>query len=230
MIGYIILGEMIMKGIYKDKLRDVLDRMRVKTGLTDSYQAKVENEVVAHMSNLDEDIVVKEVKEKLVKIHSLASFNPEEVEMENIYKEKLEEIVILLNDPDETVMVKEVKEKLGKIVADMNNPEKFEMEEKERKKKMEEVVALLNNTMVNPDIELEYYMPKEATTPEDHFGLSRDPYVHLEYMSNGTHIMKQNVRIGPQDIKKTPEDIANLVTFHMEQFIEEIDSTEYGAQ
>jgi hypothetical protein len=86
----------------------------------------------------------------------------------------------------------------------------------------------VNNAMANPDIELEYCMPEAATT--EPFGISGDPYIHLKYMANGTHTMKQNVRIGPQYLTKTPEDIANLVTFHIEQFIEEIDSTEYGAQ
>ena len=31
-------------------------------------------------------------------------------------------------------------------------------------------------------------------------------------------------------LSKTPEDLANLVTFYIEQFTEEIDSVEYGAQ
>lgn len=149
--------------------------------------------------------------------------------MELVCKEKLEEVIILLNDPDETVMVKEIKEKLEKILALMNNPEKIKMEEKENKEKLEKVVVLVNNAMVNPDVELEYCIPEAATTTEP-YGVSRDPYIHLKYMSNGTHVMKQNVRIGPQYLTKTPEDIANLVTFHLEQFIEEIDSIEYGAQ
>ena len=152
-----------------------------------------------------------------------------EIVMENVCKEKLEEVVILLNDPDETVLVKEIKEKLENILALVNNPEKIEMEEKENKEKLEKVVALVNNAMVNPDIELEYCIPEVATTSEP-FGVTGDPYIHLKYAANGTHIMKQNVRIGPQYLTKTPEDIANLVTFHIEQFIEEIDSIENGAQ
>ena len=152
-----------------------------------------------------------------------------EIVMEKVCKKKLEEVIVLLNDPDETVMVKEIKEKLEKILALMNNPEKIEMEKKESKEKLEKVVALVNNAMVNPDIELEYCIPEVATTSETS-KISGDPYIHLKYRANGTHIMKQNVRIGPQYLTKTPEDIANLVTFHIEQFIEEIDSVENGAQ
>ncbi len=148
--------------------------------------------------------------------------------MEKVCKEKLKEVVVLLNDPDETVMVKEIKEKLENILALMDNPEKIEMEKKESKEKLEKVVALVNNAMVNPDIEIEYCKPEVATTETS--AVSGDPYIHLKYTANGTHIMKQNIRIGSQYLTKTPEDIANLVTFHIEQFIEQIDSVESGAQ
>jgi len=143
-----------------------------------------------------------------------------EIVMENVCKEKLEEVLILLNDPDETVMIKEVKEKLEKILALWNNPEKIKMEKKESKEKLEKVVALVNNAMTNPDIELEY------CTPE----VSGDPYMHLKYAANGTHIMEQKLPIKSRYLNKTPEDIANLLTFYIEQFIEQIDSVEHGAQ
>ncbi len=152
-----------------------------------------------------------------------------EIVMENVCKEKLEEVVVLLNDPDETVLIEEVKEKLEKILALTNNPEKIEMEKKESKEKMEEVIALVNNTMVDPDIELEYCIPEVATTSET-FGVTGDPYIHLKYAANGTHIMEQKLPIKHRYLKKTPEDIANLVTFYIEQFIEQIDSLEHGAQ
>ena len=143
-----------------------------------------------------------------------------EIVMEKVCEEKLEEIVVLLNDPDETVMIEEVKEKLEKILALVNNPEKIEMEKKESKDKLEKVVALVDNAMANPDIELEYCMTD----------VSGDPYIHLKYAANGTHIMEQKLPIKHRYLNKTPEDIANLVTFYIEQFIEEIDSVEHGAQ
>ena len=143
-----------------------------------------------------------------------------EIVMEKVCEEKLEEILVLLNDPDETVMIEEVKEKLEKILALMNNPEKIEMEKKESKEKLEKVVALVNNAMANPDIELEYCLPD----------VSGDPYMHLKYAANGTHIMEQKLPIKHRYLTKTPEDIANLLTFYIEQFIEQIDSLEHGAQ
>ena len=92
--------------------------------------------------------------------------------------------------------------------------------EKALKEKMEAVVELVNNVMVNPDVEVEYFIPEA----------SGDPYIHLKYTANGTHIMKQNIPLKHHYINKTAEDIANLVTFYIEQFIEQIDSVENGAQ
>ena len=100
--------------------------------------------------------------------------------------------------------------------------------EKALKEKLEKVVELVNNVMVNPDVEIDYCIPEVATT-SDSCDISGDPYIHLNYISNGTHTMEQNIPL-KRDLDKTPEDLANLVTFKIEQFIEEIDSVENGAQ
>ncbi|MCK5678438.1 MAG: hypothetical protein KAH72_08195 [Flavobacteriaceae bacterium] len=95
--------------------------------------------------------------------------------------------------------------------------------------KLEDVVDLIDHAVSNPDIELSYCIPDVAMTA-DNANVSGDPYIHLKYMSNGTHTMEQNIPIKKNYLKKTPEDIANLVTFYIEQFVEQIDSVEYGAQ
>lgn len=100
--------------------------------------------------------------------------------------------------------------------------------EKALKEKLEKVVELVNNVMVNPDVEIDYCIPEVATT-SDSCDISGDPYIHLNYIANGTHNMEQNIPL-KRDLDKTPEDLANLVTFKIEQFIEEIDSVENGAQ
>jgi hypothetical protein len=98
-----------------------------------------------------------------------------------------------------------------------------------RQEKLEDVVDLIDHALANPDIEIEYAIPNVAMT-----GLvptvSGDPYIHLKYLMNGEHLHEQNIPIKKIYLKKTPQDIANLVTFYIEQFIEEIDSVEYGAQ
>lgn len=101
--------------------------------------------------------------------------------------------------------------------------------EKALKDKLEKVVELINNTMVNPDVEIEYCIPEVNTTAET-CDVSGDSYIHLKYNSAGTHIMEQNIPLKEHYLKKTAEDIANLVTFYIEQFIEQIDSVENGAQ
>ncbi len=101
--------------------------------------------------------------------------------------------------------------------------------EKALKLKLETVVELVNNVMVNPDVEIEYCIPEVATTAAT-CDVSGDPYIHLKYMANGTHLMEQNIPIKENYLKKTPEDLANLVTFYIEQFTEQIDSVENGAQ
>jgi hypothetical protein len=90
--------------------------------------------------------------------------------------------------------------------------------EKALKEKLETVIELVNNVMVNPDVEVEYCK------------LGGEPCIHLKYMANGTHVMEQNIPIRHHYMEKSPEDIANLVTFYIEQFIEQIDSVENGAQ
>lgn len=95
--------------------------------------------------------------------------------------------------------------------------------------KLEDVVDIIHRTMTNPDIDLTYHIPDVAMTVEnDH--LSSDPYIHLKYVANGTHTMEQNIPIKQNYLKKDAQDIANLVTFYIEQFVEQIDSVEYGAQ
>lgn len=95
--------------------------------------------------------------------------------------------------------------------------------------KLESVVDIVNNVLTNPDLEISYCIPDVAMTSESP-NVSGDPYIHLTYMSNGTHKMEQNIPIKQNYLKKEPQDLANLVTFYIEQFVEEIDSVEYGAQ
>ena len=101
--------------------------------------------------------------------------------------------------------------------------------EKALKEKLEAVVELVNNVMVNPDVEVEYCIPEVATTSET-CDVSGDPYIEMKYASGGTHVMKQKLPLKQHYLNKTPEDISNLVTFYIEQFIEQIDSVENGAQ
>jgi len=101
--------------------------------------------------------------------------------------------------------------------------------EKALKEKLEKVVDLVNNVMIHPDIDLDYCIPEVVTT-SDSCDISGDPYIELKYVANGDHTMMQKIPLKHHYIDKTAEDLANLVTFYIEQFIEQIDSVEGGAQ
>ncbi len=94
--------------------------------------------------------------------------------------------------------------------------------------KLEDVVDLVSKVLVDPDIELNYKIPDVAMTDEN-ATVAGDPYILLKYMVNG-HVEKQKIPIKQTYLQKTPEDLANLVTFYIEQFMEQIESVEYGAQ
>ena len=137
--------------------------------------------------------------------------------MQREIKEKLEEVVALLNDPEETVLDKEIKEKLEKILALLNDPEEISMEKIEFKEKLEKVMALVSKAMVDPDIEIDYCTSKDA---------SSDPYISVKYSED--KYVERKIRLTDKYMRNSAEQIANLVTFSIEQFKEEIDSVQMG--
>ena len=96
------------------------------------------------------------------------------------------------------------------------------------KVKLEKVVELVDKNLVNPDIELDYFIPGVSCPEED--DPTCDPYILLTYILNQDHTQKQKIPIKKIYMKKTPQDIANLITFFIEQFTEQIESVENGAQ
>ncbi len=96
------------------------------------------------------------------------------------------------------------------------------------KVKLTQVVELVDKNLVNPDIELDYFIPGISCEEEDN--PTCDPYILLTYILNEDHSQKQKIPIKKNYLNKTPQDIANLITFYIEQFIEQIESVENGAQ
>lgn len=93
--------------------------------------------------------------------------------------------------------------------------------EKELKAKLEKIVELVNNVMVDPDIDLEYCIPEVSTTT-DSCDVSGDPYILVKY-SEDKYITKK-IKLTQTYLNNTPEEVANLVTFAIEQFKGDIDS------
>jgi len=95
------------------------------------------------------------------------------------------------------------------------------------KEKLEKVVQHVNNAMVDPDIDIEYCIPEVEMTVANGDG-STNPYIIVKYSED--QYVERKIGLSGNDLQKSAEDIANLVTFSIEQFKEEIDSLKYGAQ
>ena len=93
------------------------------------------------------------------------------------------------------------------------------------KEKLETIVELVNNLMVDPDIDIEYCMPEVATT-SDTCNVTGCPYILVKYSEN--KYIERKIRLTDKYIQNSADEIANLVTFSIEQFKEEIDSVQMG--
>ena len=89
------------------------------------------------------------------------------------------------------------------------------------KEKLTKVVELVNNVLVNPDLDLDYYIPEDSTDGS---------YILLKYVVNSTHTQERKIPIKKNYQEKEAEDLANLLTFFIEQFMEQVESVESGAQ
>lgn len=95
------------------------------------------------------------------------------------------------------------------------------------KEKLETVVALVDKLMVDPDLEIDYCIPGVETTADD-CDVNAVPFILAKYAENNYVDLK--IHLTEKYLQKSAEDIANLVTFYIEQFTGELDSVRYGAQ
>jgi hypothetical protein len=103
----------------------------------------------------------------------------------------------------------------------------------EQKEKLQKVVEIIDNVGVNPDVMVDYFIPGVLVTEgADGSGDSGGPYVQFTYASasdsSNPHV--QHMPLTHGYLEKDAEDLANLITFSLERFMEEIDSRQYGAQ
>jgi hypothetical protein len=92
------------------------------------------------------------------------------------------------------------------------------------KEKLETVVELVRNLMVDPDIDVEYVMP-DGNTMDGSIEVD-DPYFLVKYSEN--KYVTRKIRLTKRYVQGSAEEIANLITFSIEQFKEEIDSVQMG--
>ncbi len=89
------------------------------------------------------------------------------------------------------------------------------------KEKLTKIVELVNNAMVDADIDIEYCIPGVEVTSDD-CDTSGVPYVLVKYSED--KYIERKIRLTEKYLNNSAEEIANLVTFSIEQFKEEIDS------
>ena len=99
----------------------------------------------------------------------------------------------------------------------------------EEKKKLQTVVELINKLEINSNLNIEYFIPGVLVTAD---GSDKDggPYIQFTYTLDTNDSHTQHMPLKRSYLEKTPQDLANFITFSLEQFIEEIDSRQYGAQ
>jgi len=101
----------------------------------------------------------------------------------------------------------------------------------EQKEKLQAVVGLVDKIAVDPDVNIDYFIPGVLVTDNaDGNGDSGGPYVKFAYASDGQAAHIQHMPLTRSYLEKEPQDLANLITFSLERFVEEIDSRQYGAQ
>ncbi|PHR56555.1 MAG: hypothetical protein COA44_08075 [Arcobacter sp.] len=102
----------------------------------------------------------------------------------------------------------------------------------EQKEKLQTMVGLIDHIAVDPDVSIDYFIPGvKVTENADGSGESGGPYVQFTYTtSSGLDPHVQHMPLTHGYLEKTPQDLANLITFSLERFMEEIDSRQYGAQ
>ena len=95
----------------------------------------------------------------------------------------------------------------------------------QRKMKLEAIVRLVDKVVVDPDIDIEYCIPEIATTNEQ-CDVGKNPYLLVKYSED--KYVQRKIRLTDNYLDNSADEIANLVTFSIEQFKAEIDSVQMG--
>lgn len=97
----------------------------------------------------------------------------------------------------------------------------------ETKLKLEQIVALVDKTMVDPDIDIDYFIPgvKKTLNVSNEVG---SPYILVTYVVSNYNKPTRKIHLGSTAMQSTAKEIANQVTSSIEEFKSEIDSVEMG--
>jgi predicted AlkP superfamily phosphohydrolase/phosphomutase len=91
--------------------------------------------------------------------------------------------------------------------------------------KIQSVVEKVSNNMIDPDLEIECFIPEHEDACDN--TIKEDSYVLVKYSEDEyTH---RKIKL-TNHLDKDIDDVVNYVTFSIEQFKEEVDSLRGGAQ
>lgn len=100
--------------------------------------------------------------------------------------------------------------------------------DKEVREKFEKLAKELKDMMVNPDIDIEVCF-KDIEVGEN-CSVREIPYVKVKYITEEHDVHEKDIEIAEDNWNKSVEELKEYVTFMIEQFMEEIDSVEYGGE
>lgn len=83
----------------------------------------------------------------------------------------------------------------------------------------------IERNMANPDIDIELHFPEDYELET-----RRYPYIKVRYITDEHNIHEKEIDIDPEYWEKDIKDLASFVAFQIQQFMEEIDSVEYGGE
>ena len=88
------------------------------------------------------------------------------------------------------------------------------------KEKLEKLAEEVQKNMVNPDVNIDVCFDEARGIP----------YLTVRYVVEGHSVHEKRIDIDKEYWEKDLKDLANFVAFQIEQFMEEIDSVEYGGE
>ncbi|GAB6065101.1 hypothetical protein JCM9492_01930 [Aquifex pyrophilus] len=101
--------------------------------------------------------------------------------------------------------------------------------------KLKKLAKEVQDLMVDPDIDIEVCFDDVEKEEGCEVDLTpgyqpKYPYIKVIYKSGDGDVFEKKIEISPDILKKDVKEIKEFLTFAVEQFMEEIDSVEYGGE
>lgn len=100
--------------------------------------------------------------------------------------------------------------------------------DRETKDKLRRLAEELRASVTNPDLDIEICF--EGVEVGEGCSPSKFPYVRVRYITDDHNVHEKDIELCPDNLKKDVSELKDYVTFMIEQFMEEIDSVEYGGE